>query len=386
MNETTDRGRAERARRFVSRVRALASKEVRHILRDPRSLYLGLGMPLVLLVLMGAGMSFDVDRVPLVVLDRDHSQASRALARAFTADDTFRLVAEVQDEAAMEAMFRESRAKAGVIVPSGMARALDRGEQVRVQLLLDGVDGNSAGQALAKADAIAMSLTLSSGDASMMAGVPRIAARTWTRFNPGGRSALYLVPGLAAYVLALGAVLLTSLTVAREWERGSMEQLFATPVGRLEIVLGKLLPYLAMGVLQFLMVLAAGAWGFGLPLRGDLLLLSFTGLLFLLAMLGQGLLISVVTRNQMVATQLAMMSTMLPTMMLSGFILPIENMPWPIQALSNLLPARHMVTILRGILLKDNGLGELWVDVLALALFAGAMLVLSTRRFVRRLA
>ena len=164
-----------------------------------------------------------------------------------------------------------------------------------------------------------------------------------------------------------------------------MEQLVATPVGRAEIILGKLLPYLAMGVLQFLTVLTAGAWAFGLPLRGDFLLLSLCALLFLVAMLGQGLLISVVTRNQMVATQMAMMTTMLPTMMLSGFILPIENMPLPIRALSEILPARHMVSILRGILLKDNGLTELWLDVLPLALYAFAMIALSTRRFQRRL-
>lgn len=373
----------ERLRRFLLRVRALADKEVRHILRDPRSLYLGLGMPVVLLVLMGAGMSFDVDRIPLAVVDRDHTAASRELVRTFTADDTFRLVGEVHDEEAIEAMFRASKATAGIVIPAGLSRDLDRGEQVRVQILLDGVDGNSAGQTLAKADAMGMGLTVGAGG---MARAPRILARTWTRFNPGGASALYLVPGLAAYVLALGAVLLTSLTIAREWERGSMEQLFATPVGRLEIVLGKLLPYLAMGVLQFLTVLVAGAWGFGLPLRGDFVLLCTCATLFLVAMLGQGLLISVVTRNQMVATQVAMMSTMLPTMMLSGFILPIENMPLPIRALSQILPARHMVTIFRGILLKDNGLVQLWPDVLALTLFAAAMLILSTRRFVRRLA
>jgi ABC-2 type transport system permease protein len=248
------------------------------------------------------------------------------------------------------------------------------------------VDGNSASQILTKGDTIALGAHLGSSGASPITAAPRIAARTWTRYNPSGKSALYLVPGLGAYVLALGAVLLTSLTIAREWERGSMEQLFATPVSRLEIVLGKLLPYLAMGVVQFLTVLVAGSWFFGLPLRGDFVLLTVCALLFLISMLGQGLLISVVTRNQMVATQVAMMTTMLPTMMLSGFLLPIENMPLWIRVLSNMLPARHMVTILRGILLKDNGITELWSDVLALGLYALAMIALSTRRFVRRLA
>lgn len=373
-----------RWRRFVQRVLALANKEVAHILRDPRSLYLGLGMPVVLLVLMGAGISFDLDRIPLAVVDEDRTAASRALVQAFVTDATFTVSLEVEDAEEAERAFRSHQASAALIIPPHMSRDLDRGQRVDVQFLVDGVDGNSAGQILTKGDAIALGAGL--GGTSSMLAAPRIAARTWTRFNPGGRSALHIVPGLAAYVLALGSVLLTALTVAREWERGSMEQLFATPVGRLEIVLGKLLPYLAMGIVQFMTVLVAGAYAFGLPLRGDPVLLSITALLFLVAMLGQGLLISVVTRNQMVATQMAMMTTMLPTMMLSGFLLPIENMPTLIQGLSYLLPARHMVTILRGLLLKDNGLIELWPDLLALAVYAALMLILSTRRFVRRLA
>lgn len=375
--------RPDRLRRFLLRVRALSTKEVYHILRDPRSLWLGLGMPVMLLVLMGAGISFDLDKIPLAVVDRDQTTASRALVQAFVADKTFRLAGQVEDEQAAERMFRAGDASAALIIPVDFQRDLDRGERVPLQFLVDGVDGNSAGQILTKGDTIAIGADLSGGTAP--ARVPRIAARTWTRFNPSGKSSLYLVPGLGAYVLALGSVLLTALTVAREWERGSMEQLFATPVGRLEIVVGKLLPYLAMGVVQFLTVLVAGAWFFGLPLRGDFVLLGVCALLFLVSMLGQGLLISVVTRNQMVASQLAMMTTMLPTMMLSGFLLPIENMPLWIRILSNLLPARHMVTILRGILLKDNGIRELWVDVGALGLYAIAMIALSTRRFQRRL-
>lgn len=371
--------RLVRVRRFLLRVKALATKELFHIQRDPRSLYLGLGMPLVLLVLMGAGISFDLDRIPLVVVDRDGTSSSRALTRTFTADDTFRLAATVQDEAAAERMFRAGTASAALIIPEDYGADLDRGQSVPVQFLVDGVDGNSAGQILTKGDTIAL------GAGARAGSPPRIVARTWTLYNPSGRSSLYIVPGLATYVLALGAVLLTALTVAREWERGSMEQLFATPVGRLEIVIGKLLPYVGMGILQFLTVLFAGSVAFGLPLRGDFLLLGVCATLFLVAMLGQGLLISIVTRNQMVATQLAMMSTMLPTMMLSGFLLPLENMPLPIRALSYILPARHMVTILRGLLLKDNGLTELWPDVLALAAFAFVVVALSTKRFQRRL-
>jgi ABC-2 type transport system permease protein len=206
-----------------------------------------------------------------------------------------------------------------------------------------------------------------------------------TLFNPTGRSALYLVPGLASYLLAIVAVLITALTVAREWERGSMEQLFATPVGRLEIVVGKLLPYLGIGLLQVLLVLTVGAWVFGVPVRGNLGTLGLAALLFLIGMLGQGLLISVVTRNQVVATQMATMTSMLPSMLLSGFIFPIENLPLPLRLLSTLIPARYFVGTLRGVLLRGNGFAELWPQLVALTLFAALMLAAAMGRFQRRL-
>ena len=168
-----------------------------------------------------------------------------------------------------------------------------------------------------------------------------LGASIWTRFNPEGRSALFLVPGLIAYILAIVAVLLTSLTVAREWERGSMEQLFATPVGRLEIILGKLLPYLCIGLVAVLMVLTVGAWVFDVPVCGDLTVLAIGSFLFLIGMLGLGLLISVLARNQLVATQAAFLSSMLPTLLLSNFIFPVENMPTILQWLSRIIPARY---------------------------------------------
>jgi ABC-2 type transport system permease protein len=185
--------------------------------------------------------------------------------------------------------------------------------------------------------------------------------------------------------LAIASVLLTALAIAGEWERGSMEQLFASPVGRLEIVLGKLGPYLAMGLMQFLLVLAVGAWAFDVPIRGSLPLLLVISVLFLAGMLGQGLLISVVTRNQLVATQAATLSSLLPSMLLSGFLFPIENMPKVLQVLSLAIPARYLVHAMRGAMLKGTGFAELWQDVAAQAVFAVAILALATVRFKRRL-
>jgi ABC-2 type transport system permease protein len=194
------------------------------------------------------------------------------------------------------------------------------------------------------------------------------------------------VPGLTAYLLAIGAVMLTALTVAAEWERGSMEQLFASPVGRLEIVLGKLLPYLGLGFLQLLLVLAAGTAIFDVPVRGSVLLVFVVGAAFLVGMLGQGLLISVLTRNQLVATQAATLSSMLPSILLSGMIFPIENMPLLLRAISHVVPARYLVHALRGIMLKGNGLEVLWSDLVGLVTFSVVVVALATARFRRRVA
>jgi ABC-2 type transport system permease protein len=207
-----------------------------------------------------------------------------------------------------------------------------------------------------------------------------------TRYNPEARSAVFIVPGLAAYLMAITAVLLTALTVAGEWERGSMEQLFASPVTRLEIVLGKLLPYLGIGLVQLLLVLGVGTNVFDVPILGSPLLGILAGLLFLAGMLGQGLFISVVARNQLVATQAGALSSLLPSLLLSGMLVPIDNMPWVLRAISRLIPARYLVDALRQILLKGNGFASIWDDLLAMLLFAVAIIALATRRFRRRIA
>ncbi len=375
-----------RAERFVRRVAALASKEATHIRRDPRMLYMALAMPVLLLVLFGYGVSFDVDRVPLLAVDHDRTAASRELAQRFVATDDFRLAGEVEDEEQVGAAFRRFEAAMAIVVPAGYSRALARGETTPVQLIVDGSDPSTTGTALAMGEAMGRAANLRAAASIGRSMDPPLTVRTWTRYNPEARSALFLVPGLIAYILALVAVMLTALTVAREWERGSMEQLFATPVGRLDIIVGKLLPYLVLGSLQVLMVLALGAWMFDVPARGNLLVLATASLLFLVGMLGQGLLISVVTKNQMVATQAATLSSMLPSMLLSGFLFPVENMPVPLQWASNVVPARYFIEVLRGVLLKGTSWSVHGGDLLALAAFALLMIAMSTARFERRIA
>lgn len=372
--------------RSLRRVWALSAKEVRHVLRDPRTLYLALGMPVVMLLLFGFGVSFDLDHLPVAFVDHDRSASSRELRRRLDAGDDLDDVGSVQSAAEAERLLVRGEAIAAVVIPSGWEEDLRRGRAALVQVLLDGSDNNSAVQARAKIETAVRALGLSIAAGEAARGASPLEVRTLTRFNPEGRSAVFLVPGITALLLAIVAVLLTALTISREWERGSMAQLFATPVGRLEIVLGKLLPYVVLGALVVLLVLAAGTWVFDVPFRGSAATLALLALLFIVGMLGQGLLISVVARNQMLATQMATMSSMLPAMLLSGFVFPIENMPAPLQAITRFVPARYLVEGLRGVLLRGNGLDVLWPDALALGLFALVTIVLSTLRFRRTIA
>ena len=366
------------------RIGAMAAKETLHVLRDPRTLYLALVMPVVMLFLFGYGVSFDVDHLPLAVADLDRSEASRALVRTVTGARELVSVGEA-DPADADRLFRRDRAVAVLVIPRDYGEKVARHERVVLQLLADGSDVMVVNQVLAKADALVRAETLRLAGIDLAAAAAPLQVKIWTRYNPAGRSALFLVPGLSAYILALTAVLLTALTVAGEWERGSMEQLFATPVSRLEIVLGKLAPYLVIGMLELLLVVAFGAAVFDVPVRGSLGLFLLVGFFFLVGMLGQGLLISVVTRNQLVATQAGTLSSLLPSLLLSGMVFPIENMPWPLQLLSRVIPARYLVHALRGILLKGNGLSVLWPDLVAVGLFAVAIVFLATARFQRRL-
>ncbi len=374
-----------RARSFLVRVGAMASKEVLHIRRDPRTLYMALVMPVVLLLLFGYGVSFDLDRIPLAVADDDGTRASRELVDAFVAPGEFRLARRIGAEESRR-LFRRGRALATLVVPRDYERDLARGDTVELQLLVDGADPVTANAILSKADGIVRAQSQRRAERAGFSAEPPLQVRIWTRYNPEARSAVFLVPGLAAYLMAIAAVLLTALTVAAEWERGSMEQLFASPVGRLEIILGKLLPFLALGLLQLLLVVSVGTVAFDIPMRGSPALVFLLGLLFLVGMLGQGLLISVLAKNQLVATQAGALSSLIPSLLLSGMVFPIENMPVALQLLSRVIPARYLVHGLRGVLLKGNGLAQVWPDLLGMALFAVAILALATARFRRRVA
>jgi ABC-2 type transport system permease protein len=372
-------------RALVIRILALSHKEILHVLRDAQVIYLALGLPVVLVLLFGYAVSFDVDHVEIAVVDQDRTPASRRLVEAIAASDAFSITAHLERPEEAEVLFRRGRVKGAVVIPPDFARKLARSEPAPFQLLLDGSDGTSTKISLGYASGISQAQTIG---LLRRAGLPRalpIEPRVRTWYNPDMRSALFVVPGLVAVIVGILAVLLSALTVSREWERGSMEQLFSTPVDRLSVVLGKLIPYVGLCSLQLLLVLVAGAWLFDMPLRGSLLLLAAASVLFLICVLGQGLLISMVAKNQQVATQAGAITAMLPALLLSGFIFPIENMPRVLQLVSYLVPARYMIASLRGILLQGFGLAQLWPQLLGMAILGFVVVGATTLKFQRRL-
>jgi ABC-2 type transport system permease protein len=363
-------------RASLRRIRAIAHKEVLHMIRDARVVYLALGLPVVMLLLFGYGITTDIDHIRIAVVDQDGTHASRQLVEKLVAGGNF--VVHARDDAVerTQPLLRRGDVTAVVVIPRHYQRDLARGGPTGAQLLVDGSDSMVA--SIAVGDAMGALATASPGAPEP----PPLVAR----FNPAMRSAYNFVPGVIAVILAMVSSLLTGLTIAREWERGSMEQLFATPVRRGEIIAGKLVPYGVLGMLQTLLVVTLGSWLFDVPIRGSLLLLFGASLLFLLAMLGIGLTVSVLTKSQLVAVQVSLLVTMLPTTLLSGFMFPIANMPWPLRGLSDVLPGRYYVTALRGVFLKDNGLDVLAPHLLALCAFSIFVLGLGVAKFKRRIA
>jgi ABC-2 type transport system permease protein len=371
---------------FLKRTLAISGKEWMHLGRDPATLLFAILMPLIMIVLFGYAVSFDADHLRTVVVDEDRTAESRELAQHLFSGTTFVSVGARATPGEGERALREGDAALVLVLPRGFGEDLRRGREGRVQLLVDAADNTTATSVLSYAGRFAANRN---DELARRAGLdPRglVEARARALFNPSMRSAVFLTPGLIALIMAMMGVLLTAVTVAREWERGSMEQLFATPVTRGEIVAGKLLPYFAIAMLQFLLVLACGAAIFEMPLRGSMPLLFGMATLFLLAMLCQGLFVSSVAKNQMVATQMAALSSMLPSMLLSGFIAPIDNMPRPLQILSNIVPARHFIHALRAILLRGADPSIVAYDAAFLAVFIVLMLVLAMRAFPRSLA
>lgn len=373
------------------RLKAIACKEFLQIVRDPRSLALAISIPGLLLLLFGYALTLDVGRIPTALLDLDRTPESRDLAGRFFNSKYFQLEASARSYAHLQEMLDRGEALVGLVIPVNFARHLKGDRESTIQVLLDGTDANTATIALGYATAIT---TLYSQDLirekMSRLGVGKISPpvepriRIW--FNPDLESRNFIVPGLIAVIMVILAAILTSGTISREWERGTMEQLISTPIRKAELIFGKLIPYLAIGMADLALAVAMGRWLFGVPLRGSgLLLFSLAGL-FMLGAICQGVVVSILAKNQLLSSQVSIFISYLPTFILSGFIYPIDNMPRLIQFITYIFPSRYIVAILKGIFSKGVGMEVLWMEGLLLAVYASAMILLAMKKFEKRIA
>ena len=374
----------------LRRVWAVTRKEFLHVLRDPRSLGAAIAIPVLMLVLFGYALTLDVDRVPLVVWDQSQSQASRELISRFTGSRYFSLKDYVRNYRELERAIDSGAALVALVVARDFAADLAARRPAPVQLIVDGSDSTTATLAIGYAEAVAQmySQALAVEQVQHLQGAaPRtpldLRPRVW--FNTDMQSKNFIIPGLIAVIMMIIAAMLTSLTVAREWERGTMEQLISTPVKGPELILGKLLPYFAIGMLDVVLAVLMGEFVFQVPLRGSVALLFGLAAVFLAGALALGMFISIVTRNQLLASQLSMVLTFVPAFLLSGFMYAISNMPRAIQLVTYLIPARYFVTVLKAIYLKGVGLEILAGEAVFLAVFAVLAVALANARFRKKL-
>jgi ABC-2 type transport system permease protein len=372
------------------RIGAIFKKELRHIMRDPRSLALALVQPLVMLLLFGSALSLDVDRIPTLVYDADQTSASRELVRQFQGSKYFEVEGFVDSNRAVERGIDTNRILVGLVVPRDYAKHVAAGQVADFQILLDGSDSNTASIALSYVNALVqdygnrLRATALSRHAGRSLPLPvDFQVRIW--YNSSLESKNFVVPGLVAVILVVIAGMLASLTIAREWEMGTMEQLLSTPVRPAELVLAKMLAFFTVGAVDTTIAVLVGVFVFDVPFRGSVWLLALTSCLFLSGVFFWGILISALAKTQLVAYQVGVATTFLPSFLLSGFIYSIDNMPKVVQGITHIVPARYFVTILRGIFLKGVGPEVLWGNMLLLVCFMVGVFFLATWRLSQKL-
>jgi ABC-2 type transport system permease protein len=363
-------------------LRGLLRKEAYHILRDRRTLAVVIFLPVLQVLLFGYAISTDVNHVRLAIVDPAPDAATLALRARFAAADVFDTVAIVPRTRDLERLFQQGRAQEAIVFEPGFAAGLARGTPARLLIITDATEPNSGSAFQYYAMAVVQGYQR---ELSARGQTIAIVPQSRMRFNPTRESSNLFVPGLMAFVLTIISSLMTAISLTREKETGTMEALLVSPLRPWQIIVGKVTPYLAIGFLSVLAIIVEARLVFHVPLRGSLFLLLAEGVLFILVSLSLGILISARTSSQRVAMLGALVGTMLPNMLLSGFIFPLESMPAPLQWISNVVPGRWFVTIARSIMLKGTGLDYLWRETLILAAMALALLTASTRSFKARL-
>ncbi len=374
----------------LSRLLALIRKEFLQIRRDPRTLILVIVIPIMQMFLLGYAATNDIRNVPLAVLDHDRSPQSRALLDAYRAADYFRVTAEAGSEQELRGMIDNGVVRAGVIIPPDYGRQITSGGSAQVLFILDGSDPTVASTALSAAQLIGQSYSTTilaqrldrRGGAQALTPPVQVLTQVW--YNPDLVSAWFMIPGVIGVILQALTSILTATAIVRERERGTIEQLIVTPIRPLELIIGKILPYVLISFFNAFEVIALGHWWFGVPVRGDLVLIALMSGLFLLSSLGIGILASTIANTQQEAMLIVWM-TLLPSIFLSGFFFPLEAMTPVLQVFSYLTPLRYYLVIIRSLLLKGVGVQGFSSDIVALCIFAAAIMGLAAVRFRKRL-
>ena len=361
---------------------AIAKKEVFHILRDPFTLTMATILPVVLVLIFGLAIEFNVKDIRLTVHDSDRTFSSRKLTEVFFSSQYFKI--NPTQRSTLEAILDidSEYSKSSLIISPDFERNLFSQGNTKAQFILDGADNSTAGVILGYLEGIQRS---ASYKLTNIKSAPPINLKSRYLFNPELSSPWFIVPGLAVTVIAILSILLTALTVAREWENGSMELLLSTPIRPIEIIIGKLIPYIIIGLSAILLVVLAAIWGFGIPFSGNILLFGIGSFIFLIACLAQGLLISILIRTQQLAMQIAMVTGLLPSLLLSGFIFPLESMPKVFQNFTSILPSKWFMVISRGIFLKGAGLLDLKIPFIALFILSSIIIIAATKLFKKDL-
>ncbi len=372
------------------RTQAIFIKELHHITRDGRSLALALAMPVMMLLLYGYALSLDVDHIQTMIYDQDGSEASRDLMRQFQGSRYFDIAGFTNDYREIERGIDENRILVGLVIPRDFSRDLRSGRGANVQVIIDGSDSNTAAIAMGYAENVVRAYSAAATiDAQNRRGrhiPPPVDARLRVWYNSSLESKNYVVPGLIAVILMIIAGQLTSLTVAREWEMGTMEQILSTPLRPAEMVMGKMLAYFVVGLTDSAIALIVGVAIFGVPFRGSILVLAISTCVFLCGALFWGIFLSAGCRTQVAAYQLGILSSFLPGFLLSGFVFAIDTMPKAIQVISVIVPARYFVTILKAVFLKGVGLGMLWNQLVYLVIFAAIVYFRAVRKMNQKVA
>jgi len=364
------------------RLRAIFVKELHHITRDGRSLAMALFIPVMMLLLFAYALNLDVDRIPALIYDQDGTPASREMIRQFTGSRFFDVKGAAANYKTIDREIDRSRILMAIVIPPHYGEDVRAGRATQIQILLDGSDSNTATIALGYAEALVRGYSPS----AVPPPPPPIDARLRVWYNSSLESKNYVVPGLIAVILQIIAALLTSLTIAREWEMGTMEQILSTPLRPAEMVLGKMLAYFAIGVSDAVVTFLVAIFVFRVPFRGSLALLAFSVCIFLCGALFWGIFVSAAAKTQLQAYQMGILSSFLPAFLLSGFIYSIENMPLVIRVITYLIPAKYVITILKGLFLKGVGVTVLWGELVLLTLYAIAVFAAATRKLNRKLA